>query len=478
MTTTKFNIERQFIEDANIVDPIDQASFQGQIQPEFEKAPWEPGGENVFCNIDVSQGHFFMVDCDDAGGSEEDYLYFNIKNATTNDRFELLLRESNIVKKLAFGNWDGPAPELVKFSFRTRDIDGNIEHTEPMEAYSRRQMLITFRSVQNSLGQTHIIGIPTPWFESQATHGVCTTIVMETINNRPPSNIMIDVYLEKEGEAPIKIREEEVITGYNITLLPRVPSKFTQAQQHYKYVLKVPTTDGMEIMDTKEILNSHIDSGRILLSSSTTSSFIPVWETSRSEEERNLVALPYKKDAIVKHNPGGICPEFDGETYHIFRRNELYDLLASSPDTLLEPGFYPDITVNELFQHAYSTLLGMFSWDKWFPTTGNGGVWKRFVGGVTDPTNPTFFINEFSFFNYHSLIEGLEIPETVHLPIVRIDFPKPGVIATIGLWVVENFVVNGQNNHFTIPGGSYNVENTFANVWEPVSPQPPNPNLL
>ena len=194
MSKTKYNLERQFIEGYNIVDAIDQATFQSQLTLNFNNT------NSV--DVDLSKSNFFIVDTGLCNGSVANFNFINYDTPGV-QRFEILLLEAYDEEKEL--NFENGYP--VKFPFKHIDDEDDFTEYdyEPMLLYQRRQMLITFRLSQNLQGTPVFVAVPTCWFESRATHALLTFVAIEYINDidttdvepevsqasRCPSNIIV-----------------------------------------------------------------------------------------------------------------------------------------------------------------------------------------------------------------------------------------------------------------------------------------------
>ena len=377
---TKYNIERQFIEGYDVVDPIDQATFCNQIVLDFS------GPENNQAIMDLSMSNFFIADCELASSSIIDFDIINFGNT---QRFELLIQASYFTKTLRFFH-NNPNVQ-VSFPFKYRDDEENVYDFAPMEPMLREQMLITFRLTTLSDGQIILVGIPTPWFASNTTHSQVCFRVLDSLNVRFPSNVEVEIWNSKDSSK--KLVDELTGFGLSIGFIPKIPAYYSDSDTRYHYRLKLPhlsptTYKTITGSFSKEEINGGMMNIPINIQEDfpDASDFIPLWEVLRGPDY-SLVSKPYREGDIVRHNPGGEVSDHDGTTYRIFRRNTTFLEIVHHPLVTDEPGFFPEGIVfddTKIFEIA-SIIQGAFSWDRWFPSGYFGGAqgWYRFMGGPT-----------------------------------------------------------------------------------------------
>ena len=155
---TKYNLERSYINGGNVVDPINQATFQNPLYVD---------GYPEIINLDLSLSNFFIVDLED-GNTD----YSNPRNAILNpinlgrlQRFEVLFIEPFGLRNFISGD--------NNFQFPNFYDDPNFGNMFSMEIGLRREMLITFKithpTFNHCLNNTQpiFLGDVTPWFDSE-----------------------------------------------------------------------------------------------------------------------------------------------------------------------------------------------------------------------------------------------------------------------------------------------------------------------
>ena len=298
MSNSKYNIERQFIEGYNIVDPVDQATFQSQIEVEFT---------GVTAIIDLSKSNFFVLDLEKCPGPE---VYITLTNYSNTTRFELLLREPTEAKTI---RWDMVTPRVIfPHPLYDEGIDEPLYAPEPMGSYKMRQQLITFRTTSDYSNSYHFVGVATRWFESRATHLFLQILLKESRNvvtksipvrqfplssnivvteemefPRGSSSCRVRLYVEETGELLDSNMSSQGIGGIAV---PRV-----HALQDYSYRL--------EILDS----NLTVVYNEIITASETRDNYeLPYIDIELEDiqlwESPEVTSLGYMNGFVVKHN--------------------------------------------------------------------------------------------------------------------------------------------------------------------------------
>lgn len=377
---TKFNAERQFIEGYDIVDPVDQATFQKQLEVSFV-------GNTA--TIDLSKSNFFLVDCELCSGST---CNFNIINYGPGvQRFEILLLESLEPKTLNFSCVDC----TIHFPFKYQDEDGNIFDIEPMEAQRRNQMLITFRTTIKNNNSKHIVGATTPWFESAATHSMINIVVEETLNAVPddespehdfkyryPSNIQTKCKNSKN--LSVIIDEGEPSFGVFSTFLYRIPDYYNDNECKHEIEIVYNGYNGGS--QTIPLSKTAVNSGMVNIPIQLPNNFINDWEPSHGKNYNQGIdglaftdsAMFYREGDLVKYTITTLGID-------IWRCNT--DFPTGSKSINYRPGRFEPLEVpdpNVLDSVPWDYLY----WDAWRNGDQGWGWYKMDIIYLTNQPNP------------------------------------------------------------------------------------------
>ncbi len=349
---TKYNIERQFIEGYNIVDPIDQATFQKQIELSFTGSTTE---------LDLSKSNFFLADCELATGGTVNFDFINYDDKV--QRFELLLQESLDIKDITFCSNVGGVD--VEFPFKYMDDDGVEFDIEPMSQHQRRQMLISFRRSSLINDSVVFIGTATTWFESSATHCMVTMRVEEPVNEyvtnnltlrRYPSNVY---YTCKNSKTPaLKIEENYTMFGLLTAFIHRIPDYYTDAQCKHTFTFTYEGVNGGEL--SVELTKEEVNSGIVNKVVELPATFVNTWYRQPSiPGEKTLFGYRTGDLVYLPQNTGQ--PLVDNKVFRSVLDNNHYK--PSVYDALQNPMDYPP--GSEAWENEY--VKDYAYWQVWLP---------------------------------------------------------------------------------------------------------------
>lgn len=182
--TVKYKLERSYINGGNVVDPIDQITFQ---------KPLYVDGYPEVIDIDLSLSNFFIIDLED-----ENTDHLNPRNVILNpinlngiQRFEVLFIEPLGIRNFASGDND--------FQFPTFYQSAEFGNRFTMEVGLRREMLITFKVIYPTSGDCStntspiFLGDMTPWFDSKLLYSYMVFMVTDQFEN-PLDGVVIELF--------------------------------------------------------------------------------------------------------------------------------------------------------------------------------------------------------------------------------------------------------------------------------------------
>ena len=161
---TKYNLEKQSIEERSILDNIDKVSFRKPLYAEFVT---ETDELNLNYNypsravIDLSKGNYFIIDpsrLDENNKEGPAIISVQFINYENVQRFEVLIVGD--LGQMDY-NWDVDNQDVV---FPFENNDPSIDEKE--DSNYNTQKIITFRLGLSVNGKQQFIGMVTPWFSS------------------------------------------------------------------------------------------------------------------------------------------------------------------------------------------------------------------------------------------------------------------------------------------------------------------------
>ncbi len=165
----KYGLEKELINENDVVDPINQSTFQ---------KPLYLDGYPETINVDLSKSNYFIIDLEDGGSIDiERNVSLNPINDVGVQRFEVLFIEPYGIRKFNF--------DKTKFQIHPFFFDSNFDEFFKMKENQRREMLISFMRSDDVF-----LGVPSCWFYSKLLN-VNILFNLKDQNNEPVSGVSI-----------------------------------------------------------------------------------------------------------------------------------------------------------------------------------------------------------------------------------------------------------------------------------------------